>query len=95
MAEKFKTANLAVPDADREIRGWGTGGWSSTPLDKCGRGCWSPKKNFFRPFGPQLGPKIRVAPRLDPPLLGICKSRLRCFLRRETLFHLIFLHPSV
>ena len=54
MAEKFKTANLAVPDADREIRGWGTGGWSSTPLDKRGRGCWSPKKNFFGPSGLSL-----------------------------------------
>ena len=84
---EVKTANLAVPDPDCEIRGWGRGGWSSTPLDKCGRGCWSPKKNFFPPFGPQFGPKIRVAPRLEPPLLGICKSRLRCFLRRETLFH--------
>ena len=64
---EVKTANLAVPDPDRDIRGWGRGGWSSKPLDRCGRGC----------FGPQFGPKIRVTPPLDPPLLGVRKSRLR------------------
>ena len=41
---EVKTANLAVPDPDGEIRGWGRGGWSSRPLDKWGRGCWSEKK---------------------------------------------------
>ena len=96
MAEMLKLRTcLAVPDPDRKIRGWGRGGWSSRPLAKWGRGCWSLKKFFFRPFGPQFGPKIRGAPLLDPPLLGICKSRWRCFLRRETLFHLISLYPSV
>ena len=35
-----------MPDPDREIRG---GGWGGTGL----------KNNFFRPFGPQFGLKIR------------------------------------
>ena len=32
------------------------------------RGTQSPLQNFFWHFGPQFGPKIRGAPRLDPPL---------------------------
>ena len=44
-----------VPDPDLEIRGGG-GERSSRPLDKGGPGL---PKNFFRPFGPQFGPKLR------------------------------------
>ena len=61
-----------MPVPDLEIRG---GGWSSRPLDK-GEGPVS-KKTFFRPFGPQVGLKIRWGgggpgprtPPLDPPLI--------------------------
>ena len=62
-----------MPVPDLEIRG---GGWSPRPLDK-GEGPVS-KKNFFRPFGPQVGLKIRWGggggpgprtPPLDPPLI--------------------------
>ena len=48
----------------------------SRPSDKGGpghpdpeiRGERSQKKNFFQPFGPQFGLKMRGAPPLDPPL---------------------------
>ena len=74
-----------MPDPDLEMGGGGGGvggsGWSFRPLDKMGDGL---PKSFFRPFGPQFGPKIwegrrvgvggwsgpRVPP-LDPPLPGI------------------------
>ena len=55
-------------------RSWDKGGGarSSRPLDKGGTGL---QKNFFQPFGPQYGLKIREggpppppAPPLDPPL---------------------------
>ena len=56
------------------------GGQSSRPSDK-GRGGGHPdpemggrrsQKNFFRPFGPQFGLKIRAprTPPLDPPLMN-------------------------
>ena len=55
-----------MPDPDLEIRGGGGWGRSSRPLDKRGDGL---PKSFFRPFGPQFGPKIWEG--LDPPLPGI------------------------
>ena len=47
-----------MPDPDVEIRGVGKGR-SSRPLDKGGGGGWAVSNNFFWPFGPQFGPKIR------------------------------------
>ena len=63
---------LAVPDTDLEIREWGQ---SSRPLEKGEGGVgWvrSPKisKNFFRPFGPQFGLKIRANPGPPGPFPG-------------------------
>ena len=59
-----------MPDPDLENRGGGGGG-PSRPLEKAR----SPPPNFFRPFGPQFGLKIRGvgggggrAHPLDPPL---------------------------
>ena len=58
-----------MPDPDLAIRGGGEGGRLSRPLDNGEHGV---QKNFFRPFGPQFGLKVRgVDPRvpsLDPPL---------------------------
>ena len=57
---------LAVPDTVLEIRDWGQ---SSKPLEKGGGGGGSlqkTQKNFFRPFGPQFGLKIRGNPGLSP-----------------------------
>ena len=49
-----------------QMRGWG-GGW-----DKGGP---SSKKNFFRPFGPQCGLKIKEgSPSLDTPLYWECSD---------------------
>ena len=58
----------AVADADLQTGGGGLGR-SYRPWDKVG----AVSKNFFRPFGPQFGLKIRGragpgAPPLDPPL---------------------------
>ena len=60
-----RTKPCAVPDPDLEIKGGG--GRSSRPLDKGETGL--PKK-FFRPSGPQFGPKVRGAgtPPPAPPL---------------------------
>ena len=57
---------LAVPDTVLEIRDWGQ---SSKPLEKGGGGGGSlqkTQKNFFRPFGPQFGLKIRGNPGPSP-----------------------------
>ena len=57
---------LALPDADLEIRDWGQ---SSKPLEKGGGGgggLQKTPKNFFRPFGPQFGLKIRGNPGPSP-----------------------------
>ena len=40
---------ITVPDPDLEIKGGGGGGGMDADL----------RKNFFRPFGPQFGLKIR------------------------------------
>ena len=58
-----------VTDPDLQMRGRG-GGRSSRPGDKGG----AVSKNFFLPFGPHFGRKIRgppgpPGPPLDPPLL--------------------------
>ena len=50
------------PSDKREGEG---GGGSSHPDPGIKGGCL--KKNFFRPFGPQFGVKIRGDPPLDPP----------------------------
>ena len=58
-----------VADPDLQIRGGGGGGGGHPDSEK--RGEASPRKNFFRPFGPQFGVKLRRgtrAPPLDPPL---------------------------
>ena len=47
-------------------RGRGSRGGSSHP-DPGIKGGDGLKTNFFRPFGPQLGLKIRGDPPLDPP----------------------------
>ena len=62
-------ASVADPDLQMGVGGWGegVGGQSSRP---CDNGAWS-QKNFFEPFRPQFGLKIRgrgAAPPLDPPL---------------------------
>ena len=79
---------LSVPDPDLGIRGGG-GGWSSRPLDEGGGGL---QKQFFRPFGPQFGLKIRGreggarAPPLDLLLImDIDKSHNRT--ERDTPSH--------
>ena len=51
-----------MADSDLKIRGLGGGG--SHPEG----GGPVTQKNFFRPFGPQFGLKLRGAPPLDPPL---------------------------
>ena len=50
-----------MADSDLKIRGLGGG---SHPEG----GGPVTQKNFFRPFGPQFGLKLRGAPPLDPPL---------------------------
>ena len=60
-----------VADPDLQIEEGGGGSWSSRPGENGG----AVSKNFFRPFGPQFGLKIREmlgpprAPPLDPPLI--------------------------
>ena len=57
---------LVVPDTVLEIRDWGQ---SSKPLEKGGGGgggLQKTQKNFFRPFGPQFGLKIRENPGPSP-----------------------------
>ena len=58
--------------------GGGGGGGLGSPLDRWG--ARSPK-NFFRPFGPQFGLKVRAAdppaPPLDPPLPFTVLCQLR------------------
>lgn len=57
--------HTAEADPDLQIRGQG-----SHPEPEIRGGEGGLKKNFFRPFQPQFGPKIRVggAGPLDPPL---------------------------
>ena len=62
-----------MADPDLEMRGVGKGR-SSRPLDKGGGGAVS--NNFFWPFRPQFGPKIRGGegprvPPLDPPVVCV------------------------
>ena len=57
-----KVASLTVPDRDLEIRGV-----PSHPDPLMGGGGQS-LKNFFLPFGPQFGLKIRGALDWAPPL---------------------------
>ena len=47
----------AITDPDLQIR-WGAGGGGSGHPDPEIRGGWS-QKNFFPPFGPKFGLKIR------------------------------------
>ena len=68
--ERDKRGGSAVTDPDLEIRGGGR--WGSGHPDPEIRGEQS-TKNFFRPFGPPFGLKIRgarppLAPPIDPPL---------------------------
>ena len=53
----------AVPDADLEIRGGGGGGAVIQTFRKGGPGL---QRNFFWPFGPQFGLKIRGPPLPSP-----------------------------
>ena len=55
----------SVPDPHLEIRGGGGGGLVIQTL-RWRRG--RPPINFFRPFGPQFGLKIRCGPGLPRPL---------------------------
>ena len=66
----FLTSRPA-PDPDLEMKEGGGRGRSSRPLDKWGGGGRGGglQRNFFPPFGPQFGPKIRWKPSLDPPLM--------------------------
>ena len=62
IGKSFGRCNVpASADPDLQIRGGGGGSGHPDPeIIGVGRS----KKNFFRPLGPQFGPKIRGA---DPP----------------------------
>ena len=82
---------LAVPDTDLDIREWGQ---SSRPLEKGdGGGGWvrSPKisENFFRPFGPQFGLKIKANPGLPGPFPGSVTFLLFFFFHCRSLVPLV------
>ena len=49
------------------------------------------KKNFFRPFRPQFGLKIRGAPPLDLPLLSLSKS---CFDYYNINYLFLIIYPK-
>ena len=61
------TSTSQIPSGGFRLSDGGRGGGGSHP-DPENRGRSSLKKNFFGPFGPQLGLKIRALP-LDPPLI--------------------------
>ena len=52
----------AVPDADLEIRGGG----GMAVIQTFRKGAPGLQRNFFRPFGPQFGLKIRGPPLPSP-----------------------------
>ena len=72
---------LAVPDTDLEIREWGRSSRSLENGGGAGGGCL--QKNFFRPFGPQFGLKIKGGPGPPSPSPGSATFLLFFFHRRS------------